>query len=169
MDILEEKGIDWDNSFYEESAFSVEDGYEAMGRLWERHPEIDAVFGATDSVALGALGWLQEHQIRIPQQVAISGVGDTVSGRIVAPKLSSVHFFYQTSGQEAARLLLELMSGNPAGKEIKMGFRTEARAGRRANCNLENFKNCFGKASTVSAGAFFIVSVCLYSERESEE
>lgn len=63
-----------------------------MGRLWERHPEIDAVFGATDSVALGALGWLQEHQIRIPQQVAISGVGDTVSGRIVAPKLSSVHF-----------------------------------------------------------------------------
>ena len=34
LDVLEEKGIDWDNSFYEESAFSVEDGYEAMGRLW---------------------------------------------------------------------------------------------------------------------------------------
>ena len=102
-----------------------------MGRLWERHPEIDAVFGATQSVALGALGWLQEHQIRIPQQVAISGVGDTVSGRIVAPKLSSVHFFYQTSGQEAARLLLELMNGNPAGKEIKMGFRTEERGTTR--------------------------------------
>lgn len=131
LDVLEEKGIDWDNSFYEESTFSVEDGYEAMGRLWERHPEIDAVFGATDSVALGALGWLQEHQIRIPQQVAISGVGDTVSGRIVAPKLSSVHFFYQTSGQEAARLLLELMNGNPAGKEIKMGFRIEERGTTR--------------------------------------
>ena len=131
LDVLEEKGIDWDNSFYEESTFFVEDGYEAMGRLWERHPEIDAVFGATDSVALGALGWLQEHQIRIPQQVAISGVGDTVSGRIVAPKLSSVHFFYQTSGQEAARLLLELMNGNPAGKEIKMGFRIEERGTTR--------------------------------------
>lgn len=64
-------------------------------------------------------------------QVAISGVGDTVSGRIVAPKLSSVHFFYQTSGQEAARLLLELMNGNPAGKEIKMGFRTEERGTTR--------------------------------------
>ena len=74
-----------DNSFYEESAFSVEDGYEAMGRLWERHPEIDAVFGATDSVALGALGWLQEHLFRIPQQVSISGVGDTFSGRIASP------------------------------------------------------------------------------------
>ena len=33
LDVLEEKGIDWDNSFYEESAFSVEDGYEAMGCL----------------------------------------------------------------------------------------------------------------------------------------
>ena len=45
---------------------------------------------------------------------------------------TAVHFFYQTSGQEAARLLLELMNGNPAGKEIKMGFRTEEREGRRA-------------------------------------
>jgi DNA-binding LacI/PurR family transcriptional regulator len=42
-----------------------------------------------------------------------------------------VHFFYQTSGQEAARLLLELMNGNPAGKEIKMGFRTEERGTTR--------------------------------------
>lgn len=103
LDVLEEKGIDWDNSFYEESAFSVEDGYEAMGRLWERHPEIDAVFGATDSVALGALGWLQEHQIRIPQQVAISGVGDTVSGADRCAEAFQRALFYQTSGQEAAR------------------------------------------------------------------
>ena len=73
--------------------FSVEDGYEAMGRLWERHPEIDAVFGATDSVALGALGWLQEHQIRIPQQVAISGVGDTVSGGSLRRSFPACTFF----------------------------------------------------------------------------
>lgn len=105
-------------------------------RQWDAygswHPEIDAVFGGNGFCSgSAALGWLQEHQIRIPQQVAISGVGDTVSGRIVAPKLSSVHFFYQTSGQEAARLLLELMNGNPAGKEIKMGFRTEERGTTR--------------------------------------
>ena len=31
----------------------------------------------------------------------------------------------------AARLLLELMNGNPAGKEIKMGFRTEERGTTR--------------------------------------
>ena len=95
-----------------------------------RHPEIDAVFGATDSVALGALGWLQEHQIRIPQQVAISGVGDTVSGGSLRRSFPACTF-YQTSGQEAARLLLELMNGNPAGKEIKMGFRTEERGTTR--------------------------------------
>lgn len=166
LDVLEEKGIDWDNSFYEESAFSVEDGYEAMGRLWERHPEIDAVFGATDSVALGALGWLQEHQIRIPQQVAISGVGDTVSGQIVAPKLSSVHFFYQTSGQEAARLLLELMNGNPAGKEIKMGFRTEERGTTRQTAIWKNLRIVLEKLPQFLRELFLL---CRYACTQKEK
>lgn len=131
LDAVKEAGISWDESFYEESGFSAEDGYEAMKRLRKRHPELDAVFGATDTVALGALGCLQENGVRVPEQTAISGVGDTVPGRIITPGLSSVHFFYQTSGQEAARLLLDLMNGNPAGKEVKMGYQLQTRGTTR--------------------------------------
>lgn len=131
LDAVKEAGIPWDESFYEESGFSAEDGYEAMKRLRKRHPELDAVFGATDSVALGALGCLQEAGVRVPEQTAVSGVGDTIPGRIIAPGLSSVHFFYQTSGQEAAKLLLDLMSKSPAGKEIKMGYQIQIRGTTR--------------------------------------
>ncbi|MDO4294115.1 MAG: LacI family DNA-binding transcriptional regulator [Eubacteriales bacterium] len=139
LDAVREAGLEWDDSCYEESGFSAEDGYDAMEALWKRHPDLDAVFGATDSIALGAMGWLQETGHEVPGQVAVAGVGDTVSGRIVAPKLSSVHFFYRTSGQEAAKLLLALMNGSPAGKEIKMGYRVEPRETTRQQTGFRNF------------------------------
>ena len=131
LDAVKEAGIPWEESFYEESGFSAEDGYEAMKRLLARHPSLDAVFGATDSVALGALGYLQKAGVSVPGQTAVSGVGDTALGRIITPGLSSIHFFYQTSGQEAAKLLLELMNGNPAAKEVKMGYRIQTRGTTR--------------------------------------
>lgn len=82
-------------------------------------------------MALGALARLQEAGRQIPEEVALAGVGDTVSGRIVSPKLTSVHFYYKTSGKEAARLLLELLDGNEARKQIKMGYRVEERGTTR--------------------------------------
>ena len=90
-----------------------------MDQLLALCPGADAVFCATDSIALGALARLQEAGRQIPEEVALAGVGDTVSGRIVSPKLTSVHFYYKTSGKEAARLLLELLDGNEARNRLK--------------------------------------------------
>lgn len=131
LDVLSENKIAWDESFYEECSFGAEDGYRAAEALFTRHPELDAVFGVTDTIALGAMTWIQESGRRVPQDVAIAGVGDTISGRIVSPKLSSVHFYYKTSGQEAARLLLDLMEGKRARKEIRMGYHANPRGTTR--------------------------------------
>ena len=54
------------------------------------------------------------------------------------PRLSSVHFYYKTSGQEAARLLLELMNGTVPGKEVKMTYSVEERDTTRRQ--KENFR-----------------------------
>ncbi len=131
LDVLKENKIAWDESCYEECSFGAEDGYRAAETLFTRHPELDAVFGVTDTIALGAMTWIRESGRRVPEDVAVAGVGDTISGRIVMPKLSSVHFYYKTSGREAARLLLDLMEGKPARKEIRMGYRANPRGTTR--------------------------------------
>ena len=99
----------------------------------EREPvrEVLARYINRLSDAVYALARLQEAGRQIPEEVALAGVGDTVSGRIVSPKLTSVHFYYKTSGKEAARLLLELLDGNEARKQIKMGYRVEERGTTR--------------------------------------
>ena len=71
-------GIAEDAVSFLETSFSVEDGYRAMDQLLALCPGADAVFCATDSIALGALARLQEAGRQIPEEVALAGVGDGV-------------------------------------------------------------------------------------------
>lgn len=133
LEELQESGIEWDESCYEESGFSAEEGYEAAKALLKRHPELDGIMAATDTIAVGAMSWIRESGRSVPENVAVVGVGDTVTGRMMSPGLSSVHFHYRASGQEAARLLLELMNGDSAGKEMKMDCCEQPRGTTRKN------------------------------------
>lgn len=127
LDEMAEHGISFDERCYEESGFSAEEGYQAAEALFTRNPHIDAVFIATDSIALGVMSWLRENGHKVPDEVSVVGIGDTVSCRFMTPKMSSVHFYYQASGQETAKILLELMEGNQVVREIKMGYRAQER------------------------------------------
>lgn len=104
--------------------FKMESGQKAAERLMREHPEIDSIFCATDSLAVGAMIYLKQTGIKIPQQVQVVGLGDTSMGKIIEPALTSVHFYYKTSGQQAAQMLIELIEKKEtARKEIKMGYR----------------------------------------------
>lgn len=106
-----------------EADFSVEAGYEKTRLLIKEHPEVDALFCATDNVAAGALACLRDMGIRVPAEVSVTGIGDSAAAKITTPKLTTVHFYYGRSGIEAAELLVDKLSADEdICKEIKMGF-----------------------------------------------
>ncbi|MBQ7840023.1 MAG: LacI family DNA-binding transcriptional regulator [Lachnospiraceae bacterium] len=131
LDVLKEQGIEWEESRYVECGFTPEEGYNGIVELRKRYPKMDTVFVATDTMALGVMAWAMEAGLRIPEDLALVSVGDTGNGKMMRPALSSVHFYYRTSGQEAAKILLELLEGKPAGKEVRMGYRTSPRGTTR--------------------------------------
>ena len=100
----------------------------------EKYPDLDAVICATDTMAVGAVNWLKKNGYQIPMQVQVAGMGDSYLGKIVEPNLTTVHFFYKTSGKEAARMLIELMASEnvPIHKEIKMGCKVVMRGSHRS-------------------------------------
>lgn len=106
-----------------ESGFSMESGYQKMKELLEKLPEVDSVFCATDNIAIGAMSYLKEIHKRVPEDIQLVGTGDTPQSRIVEPKLATVHFYYKTSGAEAASMLVDQMESESAiHKELKMGY-----------------------------------------------
>ncbi len=120
---LEAAGVPLRPELMVEGDFSIESGQEKMKELLAIEPKLDCVFCATDNVAVGAAAYLKEAGKSIPGDVQIVGTGDTPIGRYVTPRITTVHFFYKTSGMEAASMLIEQMEDDRAvTKELKMGF-----------------------------------------------
>lgn len=121
---LKHAGIPIDASAVREAAFSSESGYAMTKDLMRTHPQIDSLFCATDSMTIGAIEYLKEIGKRIPQDVQLIGFGDSKMGKVVEPKLTTVHLSYKTSGEEAAKIILELLSQrSETVREIKLGYR----------------------------------------------
>lgn len=123
-----EHGIELEADRTEEGAFNVEAGIGAAQKLLERHPEMDGLLCATDELAIGAMLYLKAQGKKIPGDIRVAGFGDTPMAQIVEPNLTTVHYYYKTSGEEAARLMMNLLEADrPVHKEIKMGFELVSR------------------------------------------
>lgn len=128
-DAMKAAGRQMDESLVAEASFQVESGKKAAEELLQRHPEMDGLLCATDDIAVGAILHLKHQGRRVPEDIRVAGFGDTQITRIVEPNLTTVHYYYKTSGEEAARLLLDLLeSEKPVYREMKMGYEIIERA-----------------------------------------
>ncbi|GIF02438.1 LacI family DNA-binding transcriptional regulator [Paractinoplanes rishiriensis] len=91
--------------------FTEASGAAAMTALLDRHPDLDAVFAASDNMAAGALRVLREAGRSVPAEVAVVGFDNLgIAGR-TTPPLTTVHQPIQALGREMTRLLLGLIAG----------------------------------------------------------
>ncbi|MFI0449453.1 LacI family DNA-binding transcriptional regulator [Actinomadura sp. 6N118] len=70
--------------------FTRESGAAAMRQLLLDGPDLDAVFAATDLMAIGALHTLRRMGRRVPDDVAVVGFDDIEEARYTDPALTSV-------------------------------------------------------------------------------
>jgi DNA-binding LacI/PurR family transcriptional regulator len=94
--------------------FSEANGAAAMRTLLARRPDLDAVFAASDLMAVGAMRVLREAGRRIPDDVAVVGFEDSAIARQTDPPLTTVYQPVEAMGREMARLLVDLIKGGDA-------------------------------------------------------
>lgn len=89
------------------SGFMEADGYRAMKRLLALRPRIDAVFAANDPAAIGAMKAIWEAGLRVPDDIAVVGVGDIALGDLLRVPLTTVSWSRDALGKRAAELILD--------------------------------------------------------------
>jgi DNA-binding LacI/PurR family transcriptional regulator len=104
-------GADFDPTLVEEGDYSQPSGERAMTRLLERHPDLDAVFVASDVMALGALVALRRAGRRVPEDVAVGGFDDSSAALAARPALTTIRQPFQRISAEMVRLLLASIGG----------------------------------------------------------
>jgi LacI family transcriptional regulator len=95
-------------------AFGEPGGYEAMKTLLKEKPYPDAIFAASDPVAIGAMRALEERGLRVPDDVGVIGVGCVRYGEDLRVPLSTVDTHSFDIGKCAASILLQLIGGKAA-------------------------------------------------------
>lgn len=110
-DGLTSAGLAYDDTLVAAGDFSEESGACALRALVDRHPDIDAVFAASDTMALGAMRQLQQYGRRVPDDVAVIGFDDSDVARHTSPPLTTVHQPLNEMGTQLVESLLDLISG----------------------------------------------------------
>jgi DNA-binding LacI/PurR family transcriptional regulator len=105
-------GLPVDESLVGYGDFSEASGASAMRTLLDRHPDLDAVFAASDLMAAGAMRVLREYGRRVPHDVSVVGFEDSVLAGQTEPALTTVHQPVEAMGREMARLLVAHIRGD---------------------------------------------------------
>lgn len=104
---LEANGIPLDPHRIVETEQTLDGGYHAVQILIRRRVPFTAVFCANDATAIGVIKALQEHGIRVPQDVSVIGIDDVEMARYFTPMLTTVHIPITELGKQAAKLLID--------------------------------------------------------------
>ena len=110
---LHERRVRVDESLIFHGDFTETSSYEAMQRLLRHEP--DAVFVASDTMALGALRALREAGKRVPDDVAVVGFDDMPQAATASPPLTTVRQPIQQTGVLAVETLIDILEngGDP--------------------------------------------------------
>ena len=136
---LEEQDLPLLPELVAEGDFTETGGYHAMLQLLDAHP--DAIFAASDMMAIGALRALREANLRVPEDVAVIGYDDVPLANMTEPPLTTIRQSIQNMGTIAVKTLVEIIR-NPNGGRQHILVDTELvireSCGGRSRANLQN-------------------------------
>lgn len=95
---------------YEPALFSISQGYDAMGRLFDKMPDLTAVFAMSDTMALGAIRAIRDRGMRVPEDVSVVGFDGIELGNYLTPKLTTIRQDRETIAARSVEILLDHIS-----------------------------------------------------------
>jgi len=124
LSVLAENGMEVQTDYILHGNFSEDDAYAALSAFLPAHPELNAIFCASDLMAIGAIRAAHEHGLQIPGQLAVVGFDDILLATYIDPPLTTVHQDFSNMGYEAAKMLYKIIMGQatPHSKNIPYEF-----------------------------------------------
>jgi DNA-binding LacI/PurR family transcriptional regulator len=91
----------------------------------------DAIVCASDWIAIGALQWLHQHNIRVPDDIAVTGFDGITEAAFTVPPLTTVHVHKELMGELAAERVVRRIEDE---EEIPLFIQTPTHVVIRHSC-----------------------------------
>jgi DNA-binding LacI/PurR family transcriptional regulator len=73
-----------------EGDFTYESGYSAAQKILNKFPDVTAIFAFNDEMAVGAIRYLKEQGISIPEDISVVGFDGIDLGKYTSPALTTI-------------------------------------------------------------------------------
>lgn len=132
--VLLKKGIKIEENFVKAVENTIEGGYlGAKKMITEGAP--NAIFTTSDYIAYGAMDAIKDSNLKVPDDIAVAGFGNSRMSNLVEPKLTTVELPFHKMGVYGARLLFDLIeaedrndeAGNTENKPKQIVLQTKLR------------------------------------------
>lgn len=108
---------DWfQESYIVNGNYRMDTAIEATLELLQRHPEVDGIFAANDTMAIGVIKAVYQHGLKVPDDISVIGFDGIALAKASIPELTTVEQPLYELGQKAAKLLIELIQGQEVDK-----------------------------------------------------
>lgn len=114
IDALNKFKIDIDPELIIDGENQRSEGERVIKEFLCKKISFDAIFCFGETLAIGALNYLQSQGIRVPEDVAICGFSGTYLGTIVTPQLTAIQQPFDKMGKVAAELIIEQVKDSEA-------------------------------------------------------
>ena len=115
---LLDHGLTPDESLIAVGGFRVQLAEQVVQEWMTEGREMDAIFAADDSMAMGALNALRQAGKQVPEEIAVVGFNDDLPSRYLSPALTTVYAPAEEVGRSAAETLLALIDQQPTPENI---------------------------------------------------
>ena len=116
---LEEAGLPWDESLRVAAHFDVHSGEAALRGAIDRGVDFDAVFAASDLIAIGAVRALTRSGRRVPADVSVVGYDNIPAARLVTPRLTTIDQSTALAGRMLVSKLIDTQGGTAASERLE--------------------------------------------------
>lgn len=116
--VIAEHGLKRATTLAIECPSEVAAGSAALERIVEAHPDVSAVFAASEVRAIGALLQCQRRGWPVPGRIAIAGFNDAGLGQHLVPALTTVRVPRHEIGRRSAQMILDRVEGRVLASSI---------------------------------------------------
>lgn len=110
---LEDADCPLDPALQADALSNEEDGRLGMTQVLASNVPFDAVFAASDLIAIGAVHALNDAGLRVPGDVAVMGFDDIPAASLTTPPLTTLMQDLKDGGELLVEALLAQIAGNP--------------------------------------------------------
>ncbi|MDN3682983.1 LacI family DNA-binding transcriptional regulator [Vibrio tapetis subsp. quintayensis] len=111
LDTMASFGVEVPKSWCEEGDYGSRSGYDATKALLSRHPELTAIFSCSEEMTVGAMQYLHEQKIRVPEDISIVSFDSVERCAELYPAVTAVCFPINLMAKQGVKTLMGLVNG----------------------------------------------------------